>query len=1036
MGMVPGLVKIWTYCDACIHPFAVQLKISLAHRRKHAMHRLYEFVVGALLVLIIFPAALSAEMTPPHHNLKVSFDLEQHTLIGISTITVSDRKNVVIGLAGLTVKSVTLNGLPLAINTVNQEIPLGSFHAGNTIRVEYSVAAVSPPQTDTSHNAGVVSGNLIGPEGIVLTGNWYPSVNGPAVFALTATLPLGFEGIAEADEIVARDTPGGLREFAFQHSHPVMGIHLAAARYVVSRETYNNIDIYSYFLPEDAGLARNYSEYTKKYLDLYEGLLGKYPYRRFSIVENILPTGYSMPTFTLLGQDIVRLPFIAETSLGHEILHQWFGNGVYADYSRGNWTEGLATYLADHLYEDLKGGGAAYRRQMLTAYQSAVTPEKDFSLAVFSGRTDRASAAVGYSKAGMVFHMLRELVGEEAFRTALRRFAADNLFKTASWLDIQAAFEAAAQKKLGWFFTQWIDGKGMPELELQNVVMSYRGAKAVVSFDLSQKGKAYSLRLPVVIRSREGTLQKFINVEKEVEHIELEVDGAPVELVIDGQFDLFRKFSAGEYPVVLARLINNTKKIAVVPAGREKDFAGIIDLLKKEGFVIRYEQEITHDDMKQASLLILGSDSPLAARIFGKLRKAEGDFSVVVRENPYSEESVIACMDYNTPEDIARYFPRILHYGKYSTVAFKNGRNTVKEITPKQEGLRAELAAAVPAVEITRLVDLQGIIGKVGSKKIVYAGEVHDRFDHHRAQFELIRGLHRKNGKIAIGMEMFQLPFQKVLDAYIAGEIGEKEFLKKSEYFKRWSFDYNLYREILLYAREYKIPVVALNIRKELVSKVSKAGMLALTKDELGELPADMDFTDDAYRQRLKETFLRHMHNAERNFDFFYQSQVLWDESMAHTLDAFLQKNPAYQMVVLAGGGHMAFGSGIPRRAFRLNGFDYSIILNSDEPGEQIADFILFSEPVAYRESPRLMVQFKEEEKRLVVIDFPKESISEKAGLKKGDVVLSLDGVSVEDVSDVKIHLLDKKKGESVVVKVRRSRFLLGDRELLFVIKL
>jgi uncharacterized iron-regulated protein len=673
---------------------------------------------------------------------------------------------------------------------------------------------------------------------------------------------------------------------------------------------------------------------------------------------------------------------------------------------------------------------------MLTAFQSAVTPEADFPLSSFSGRTDRASAAIGYSKAGMVFHMLRELVGEDIFRASLRNFVSDNLFRPASWLAIRSAFETASHQKLDWFFDQWVDGKGEPEIELQNVVMSYRGAKAVVSFDLSQKGTAYRLLVPIVISSREGTLRKKVSVVKAVEHIDIEVDGSPLELAVDGQFDLFRKLSGREYPPVLARLLNDKQRIAVIPEGWGKDFPGVVDVLKKEGFVIRYESEITYDDMKQASLLIIGSDNPLALRMYGKLKKTEGDLSVVVRENPYSAAGVIALLDSGTPADIGRYFPRITHYGKYTTLAFKNNRNILKETTAKEEGLRAELSPAVSGVEIRRLVDLPGIIEKIGSRKIIYAGEVHDRFEHHRAQLEIIRGLHKKNGKIAIAMEMFQRPFQRVLDDYIAGTIDEKEFLKKSEYFTRWSFDYNLYREILLYARAFKIPVVALNIRRELVGKVSKGGILALTREELAELPPDMDFTDNEYRQRLRESFQRHVHNGERNFDFFYQSQVLWDETMAHTLDAFMRQNPDYQVVVIAGGGHMAFGSGIPRRSHRLNGFDYAVVLNSDEPGEQIADYILFSETVAYREAPRLMIQFKEEGKQLLIADFPKESISEKAGLKKGDVVLSLDGVPMEDVSDVKIHLLDKKKGDSVGVKVRRSRFLLGDRELVITVTL
>src|SRR5512142_2021373 len=103
---------------------------------------------------------------------------------------------------------------------------------------------------------------------------------------------------------------------------------------------------------------------------MYHALLRPYPYKRFSVVENILPTGYSMPTFTLLGKEIVRLPFIPETSLGHEITHQWFGNYVYWSGGRGNWLEAITTYLSDQYYQEQQGKGWEYRKKVLTDYQS------------------------------------------------------------------------------------------------------------------------------------------------------------------------------------------------------------------------------------------------------------------------------------------------------------------------------------------------------------------------------------------------------------------------------------------------------------------------------------------------------------------------------------------------------------------------------------------------------------------------------------------------------------------------------------------
>ena len=111
-------------------------------------------------------------------------------------------------------------------------------------------------------------------------------------------------------------------------------------------------------------------------------------------------------------------------------------------------------------------------------------------------------------------------------------------------------------------------------------------------------------------------------------------------------------------------------------------------------------------------------------------------------------------------------------------------------------------------------------------------------------------------------MEMFQRPFQKTLDEYISGSIDEREFLKKSEYFKRWGFDYNLYKPILDFARAEKIPVVALNLRREITDKVSKTGMDSLTDDERKDVPEQMDFSDKEYRDRLRQVFDQHAEQA------------------------------------------------------------------------------------------------------------------------------------------------------------------------------
>ncbi|MHB8881944.1 MAG: ChaN family lipoprotein [Thermodesulfovibrionales bacterium] len=984
--------------------------------------------------LLVIPAIAFAGAPLPQHDLRVRFDLARNAVIGVSTIRVPEREDIVISLAGLRVLSVTLDGLPLAVNPAKPEVLLKSLPSGNVVRVEYEVSFAGSPGSDRSQNPGVVHGNRIGSDGIFLSDGWYPSLGRPAEFSLTATLPAGFEGISEADAVVVREMPGGERECSFGFRHPATSLHLIAGEYVVSKDVHNGIGLYTYFLPGDEEMSRAYIDYTKKYLALYETLLGRYPYQRFSIVEHALPAGNAMPTFTLLGQDIVRLPFIVETSLGHEILHQWFGSSVLVDYSSGNWAEGLTSYLADHRYKELAGAGAAYRKQVLGSYQSFVTPDNDFPLTSFSGRTDKVSAAIGYNKAAMVFHMLRGLVGDEAFHAGLRNFYRDNLFRSASWKDLAAAFEAVHTKKLDWFFRQWVGEKGQPVLEVRDLVMTYRGSKARISFDLRQKDKAYTLSLPVFIRTAEGGIRKTIEIDKPVNHIEIDTDGSPLELVIDEGYDLFRRLSDEETPPLISRLFGDAKRLVVLPEAETGPVTAAAGFFKEMGFSAKKSSEVSHDDLRNSSLLILGSGNALAKRLFARLPQRDADLQLITRENPFNRNGVAAVLDWDLSADIGRYLPKLSHYGAYSILAFRDGKNIQKVLTEKDRGIRSPLSKEPEGVEVRKLTRFDDIVGSVSDKKIIYVGETHDRFEHHRTQFEVIRALQNRGNKIAIGMEMFQKPYQQALDDYIAGTTDERTFLKRSEYFKRWGFDYNLYREILLYAREQKIPVIALNIRKEIVSKVSKEGIQSLTKDELSEVPPDMDLTDRAYRARLRETFLRHQGSDERTFDFFHQAQVLWDEAMALNLNDFILKNPDRQVVVIAGSGHMQFGSGIPKRLQRRNGMDYAILLSSGEAEQDVADFMLYPEPLRYQEAPKLMVMFKEEGTRVRITGFVPDSISEKAGLKKGDIIVSLDDVQVEGIDDLKLHLLDKKKGDNLVVRVLRNRFLLGPAERVFTI--
>jgi len=373
-------------------------------------------------------------------------------------------------------------------------------------------------------------------------------------------------------------------------------------------------------------------------------------------------------------------------------------------------------------------------------------------------------------------------------------------------------------------------------------------------------------------------------------------------------------------------------------------------------------------------------------------------------------------------------------------VAVQAGELSSAETKGDEGGVSLEYREQTVAVDVSTLKSLPEVLERVSGKKIVYVGEYHDRFSGHAVELDVIKTLYQKNGKIAIGMEMFQRPFQKILDGYIAGTIDERTMLKSTEYFKRWGVDYNFYRSILTFARQERIPVIALNVRREITDKVLGGGIDSLSEGEKKEIPSQMDFSDQNYKALLHEVFMKHEDSKKMNFDFFYMAQIVWDECMSQSVDDFLKSNPAFrnngQVIILAGNGHLAFGSGIPKRTFRRNGLDYAIILNDMDIERDIADYIIYPKPVEGAASPRIMAVLKEAPEGAVIKRFPKGSISEKAGLKEGDIILAMDDIPVADIADIRMHLLYKKKGDTLKIKIRRKRFLLGCTEKEFTLVL
>jgi uncharacterized iron-regulated protein len=970
------------------------------------------------LAALLFSFTLSTADAVEKIDLKVDIDIKRSQISGTSTMNVTAGEDVVLKIGTLHIDEVKLNGRLVNYDEFEGTVKVAPQQQGE-LTIRY--AGIFKDSGSSRYGDNPAVDNIIGKKGVSLTNIWYPAPGGLCNYDLTASFPSGYTAISEAEDMTV-DRKEGKTEYHFRFPYKVDGINLIASdRFSVIKDEFREIEIYAYFFPEDSGLAKKYIEYTKKYLELYEDLIGMYPYKRFSIVENFLPTGYSMPTYTLLGNMVVRLPFIVETSLGHEILHQWFGNSVYIDYESGNWGEGLTTYLADHLYRENKGEGWQYRKQILVDYRSYVTPESDIPLKYFTGRVDRPSRAIGYGKVAMVFHMLKELTGKETFYLSLRDFIEQNRFRKASWNDIQASFEKNYSRDMSWFFNQWTRQSGLPELTLYDAELQQTGKEYNLHFHVRQEDNVYKLKLPVTIYFKERLFFDSLEIDAEENSFDLVLPHKPYRIAIDEDYDVARGIGKDELPPVVARLLGNQNILVAVPEGEEKTYGSIIEEFTGKGAVLKTAGDVIISDIEEHSLIMLDIENPLTRRLFGSINKEEGGAYLVVKNNPWNEAKVAAVFHAKSKEEADAALRKIPHYGKYSTLVFNKGVNSGKSIKKTERGMVMELEHEAAAIEVSSVKTLSDVIKGVEDRKIIYVGEIHDVFAHHAVQLDIITGIYRKHPQMAIGMEMFQRPFQETLDDFIEGRIGQMAFLKQSEYFKRWGFDYSLYKPILDFAREEKIPVIALNLQKELITKVSHNGIDALSDEEKKEIPEELDFSDNEYRGRLKEIFSMHTDADKKDFNNFYQSQILWDETMSLSIDAFLKGNPDKKIVVLAGQGHLRYGSGIPKRTFRRNGHDYGVVLIDDEVHKDIADYVVFPKPVEGITTPKLMVFLNITDDRIAIAGFPDKSVSEEAGIQAEDIILSLDDVEVKTIEDIKIFLMNKKKGNVVKVKVLRK---------------
>lgn len=564
------------------------------------------FLLLTALFLPVMPLHASARV---HHEIKVILDPESSYLEvedriilpasirperdGLFHFTLHEGLSPESTTAGVRIERVPNEVLPLSdkppstlspdrtdlpVAHYTMKLPLGL----RTFQLKYQ-GEINHPPTGPEGEAGKerTTPGTISPEGVFLSGEsfWLPRFSDDLLtFNLSINLPQGWNAVSQGERTVYRtgfDSEGlgsgpETVRLRWESPEPQEEVFIVAGQWTEYSRNAGRVLAMVFLRTPDQDLADKYLEVTEQYLKMYQALLGPYPYQKFALVENFWETGYGMPSFALLGPKVIRFPFILHSSFPHEILHNWWGNGVYVDQSKGNWSEGLTSYLADFLIQEGQGKGLASRRASLQKYANYVSAGLDFPLTRFRGRHDAATQAVGYGKTLFLFHMLRRELGDTVFVQALRTFFQDHRFKRASFGDLQQAFSRTSGRDLSSFFEQWVERSGAPILRVDQVRSELQEGQYHLSARIRQRqsGPPYALQIPVAITLQgraEGTFERSLTITEKEQEISVMLPARPIRMTVDPAFDLFRRLHPAEMPPSLSKVLGSESILIVLP---------------------------------------------------------------------------------------------------------------------------------------------------------------------------------------------------------------------------------------------------------------------------------------------------------------------------------------------------------------------------------------------------------------------------------------------------------------------------------------
>jgi len=530
-----------------------------------ALSKLLIPIVAAALCCASGSLFAQVSNSPAEHVIEVSLTPASGQIEIIDQVRITGRENYAFRLAPwLDIESVTLDDRQLKVERLGNHQYVVALPDSKSHVIGFVLRGVVPVR-GTQQVTTLSSSS--GSDGVYLPGYdaWIPLDEAGLIrYRMLVKVAAGERAVASG-KLISEQTTNKQYQATFEVTHPGEAPSLFAGPYRVTERLSQGLRLRTYFHAEIAGLADDYLAAADGYIRRYQESIGEYPYADFHIVSAPLPVGLGFPNLTYVGRQVIPLPFMRTRSLAHEVLHNWWGNGVTVDYSSGNWAEGLTTYMADYALARDKGEAEARSMRVKWLRDFAALPaQRDQPLRDFRSKQHQASQVVGYNKLAFVFHMLTNEIGQPAFADGLQRFWSKHVYGQAAWADLQAAFERTAGRDLDWFFRQWLQRSGAPRLSLgahsvEQVAGGYR-----TRIEILQPVTGYRFKLPVLLATADADQRQEIMISDTLTRVEFVTPAKPRYIHLDPDSDVFRRLQRDETPPILRDVTLNPSAITVI----------------------------------------------------------------------------------------------------------------------------------------------------------------------------------------------------------------------------------------------------------------------------------------------------------------------------------------------------------------------------------------------------------------------------------------------------------------------------------------